>query len=35
MGEPLAKAWFELTIAIAISLALVPVIVALNRRAKK
>jgi ABC-2 type transport system permease protein len=34
MGEPLSKVWLELTIALAISLALVPVIAALSRRIK-
>jgi ABC-2 type transport system permease protein len=34
MGEPLGRVWFELAIALAISLALVPVIAALGRRVK-
>ncbi len=34
MGQPLGRVWIELTIALAITLALVPVIAVLNRRAQ-
>lgn len=34
MGEPLSKVWFELTIALAITVALIPAAVALSRRMK-